>query len=65
VSLFNTSIAQYVSAYLAIIRYIKIVVEIVAILYTVVTRVATFSQFYDLNLKSEIQFNLRAACVAD
>jgi hypothetical protein len=42
-SLFKTSIAQYVLAYLAIISCIKIVEEIGAILYTVVTRVAIFS----------------------
>jgi hypothetical protein len=41
------------SAYLAIFRRIKIVGEIVACMYTVITHV-TFSQFYDLNLKSEL-----------
>jgi hypothetical protein len=33
--LFNTYIAQHVSVYLAVIRYIKIVGEIAALLYTV------------------------------
>jgi hypothetical protein len=41
--LFNTSIAQHVSAYLAIIRCIKISEGIAALLYTVITGVDAFS----------------------
>jgi hypothetical protein len=41
--LFNTSVAQHVSAYLAIIRRIKIAGGIAALLYTVITRVDAFS----------------------
>jgi hypothetical protein len=47
------SIAQHVSAYLAIITCIKIVRKIAVLLYTVVTRVVMFSLFYDI-LKSEV-----------
>jgi hypothetical protein len=43
VYLFNTYVAQHVSAYLAIIRCIKIAGEIAALLCTVVTRITTFS----------------------
>jgi hypothetical protein len=42
-SIFAKSVAQYVSAYLAIIRYIKIVGEIAEISHTAVTHVDTFS----------------------
>jgi hypothetical protein len=42
-SLFNIFIAQHVSAYLAIIRSIKIVGEIAVLLYTVIMLVDTFS----------------------
>jgi hypothetical protein len=45
------SFTFYVSTYLAIIRCIKIVGEIAALLYTVVTLLDTFPQFYDLILK--------------
>jgi hypothetical protein len=41
--LFNTSIAQHVSAYFAIIRCIKIEGGIATVLYTVITRVDVFS----------------------
>jgi hypothetical protein len=47
-------VAQHVSAYLANIRCIKIVGEIAALLYIVVIIVGTFSQIYDLILKSEV-----------
>jgi hypothetical protein len=53
-SLFNASMAQHVSAYLAIIRCINIIGEIAARLYTVVTCVDTFSWFPDLILNSEV-----------
>jgi hypothetical protein len=52
-SSFNTCIAHHVSAYLAIIRCMKIVGEIYALLYSVVTHVSS-SSFYDLNLKFEV-----------
>jgi hypothetical protein len=40
--LFNTSIAQHVSVYLAIIKCFKIVREIATLLYTVIPRIDTF-----------------------
>jgi hypothetical protein len=64
-SSFNISLAQYLSAYLAIITCIKIVGKIAAILYTVITCVDTFSWFYDLNLESGALYNLCAAHVVD
>jgi hypothetical protein len=42
-SLFNASMAQHVSAYLAIIRFINIIGETAALIYTVVTCVDMFS----------------------
>jgi hypothetical protein len=52
--LFNTSIAQHVPAYLAIIKCIKIDGGIAALLYTIVTHINTFSYFYNLVLNSEV-----------
>jgi hypothetical protein len=46
-SSFNTSLAQLVSAYLAIIRCIKIVGKMTALLYIIISHVDTFSLFYD------------------
>jgi hypothetical protein len=51
-ALFNTSIAQHVSAYLAIIRCIKIDGRIDILLYTAVTRVDAFSYFYKLTIQN-------------
>jgi hypothetical protein len=53
-SFFNIFIAQHVWAYLANIGCIKIVREIAALLYIVVIIDGTFSQFYDVILKSEV-----------
>jgi hypothetical protein len=52
-SLFSIFIAQHVSAYLTIIRFIEIDGEIGALLQTV-NLVDIFSLFFDLILKSEI-----------
>jgi hypothetical protein len=49
-SLFKASMAQHVSVYLAIIRFINTDGEIAALAYTV----DTFSQFHDLILNSEV-----------
>jgi hypothetical protein len=63
--LFNISIAQHVSAYLAIIRRIKIAGGIAALLYTVVTRVDASSQFLKFTFKIRNLYNRLAYFCGD